>query len=220
MKTVLVVSPHLDDAALSAGQFLAGRPDALIVTVFAGMPKAKRVQTTYDKLCGFETAEEAITKRRAEDRAAAAELGAKVEHLAFVDSQYGEPVDFGGVVACLRKLIEQHEPEFVVGPLGINHPDHALVRNAFLEATRNAVMPVWLYEDIPSRVTHPETVTEALYSVEIGSPPEMTHVEPGFIGTGPLEKKMSALWCYRSQLPLFPNHHELLVGERFWRVER
>ena len=36
MKPVLVVSPHLDDAVYSAGQFLAGRPGAVVVTMFAG----------------------------------------------------------------------------------------------------------------------------------------------------------------------------------------
>jgi hypothetical protein len=47
-------------------------------------------------------------------------------------------------------------------------------------------------------------------------------LELGFIGTGSIDKKMDALWCYRSQmgLPEFANRHELLVGERFWHVSK
>lgn len=35
---LLVVSPHLDDAVLSCGCWLASRPGAAVVTVFAGRP--------------------------------------------------------------------------------------------------------------------------------------------------------------------------------------
>jgi hypothetical protein len=47
-------------------------------------------------------------------------------------------------------------------------------------------------------------------------------LELGFIGTGLVATKMDALWCYRSQmgLPEFANRHEVLVGERFWRVSK
>jgi hypothetical protein len=46
--------------------------------------------------------------------------------------------------------------------------------------------------------------------------------ELGFIGTGPVATKMDALWAYRSQigLPEFQNRHELLVGERFWKISK
>jgi len=35
---MLVVSPHLDDAVLSCGRLLAGRPGSVVATVFAGVP--------------------------------------------------------------------------------------------------------------------------------------------------------------------------------------
>ena len=45
--------------------------------------------------------------------------------------------------------------------------------------------------------------------------------ELGFIGTGPVATK-DAVWAYRSQigLPEFENRHELLVGERFWKISK
>ena len=35
MRAILAISSHLDDCVLSMGQFLAGRPDVTVATVFA-----------------------------------------------------------------------------------------------------------------------------------------------------------------------------------------
>jgi LmbE family N-acetylglucosaminyl deacetylase len=218
MKRVLILSPHLDDAVLSAGQFLASRPDTIVATIFAGIPRNKDVCTTYDAKCGFKTAEEAMKTRQDEDKAAMALLAATPLHLGFIDSQYGKPTEQAGMAKVIGNLIEEHEPEYVVGPLGLVHPDHILVRNALLEATDKYELPVWLYEDLPSRVTQPDSVHFALEEVR----EQVFDALPGFIGSGSLDAKMSALWCYRSQmgLPEFENIHQLLVGERFWQVIR
>lgn len=221
MRKILCLSPHLDDLCLSAGQFLAGRPDVIAVTIFAGMPKAKTVQTTYDKLCGFTSAEEAVTKRRNEDKEAMALLGATPVHLGFVDSQYGKPTEQVAIAKLIGMLIEEHDPEFIAGPLGLVHPDHVLVREALLDAMTDRTVPLWLYEDLPSRVTHPESVETAIREIE-DFRPNSPELELGFVGTGDLAKKMAALWMYRSQmtLPEFENPHVLLVPERFWEVKR
>lgn len=210
-------SPHLDDAILNAGQFLAGRSDVIVVTVFAGIPRAKQVLTSYDLSCGFPNAETAMKSRQAENSEALAYLGCKPVNLRFVDSQYGQESRAEKIVMTMRGLIEHYDPEFVIGPLGLVHPQHQLVRDCFLEATADATVPVWLCEDIPSRVQHPEAVTEALEQLRDR---EGLELELGFVGDGPLAQKMAALWCYRSQLGLFPNHHELLVSERFWQVKK
>jgi hypothetical protein len=34
----VVLSPHLDDAVLSVGRFLAANPGTVVITVFAGIP--------------------------------------------------------------------------------------------------------------------------------------------------------------------------------------
>lgn len=56
MRAVLAISAHLDDAVLSAGQFIAGRPDCVIATVLAGTPSTKAVLTAYDAKTGFKSA--------------------------------------------------------------------------------------------------------------------------------------------------------------------
>jgi LmbE family N-acetylglucosaminyl deacetylase len=125
MKAALVVSPHLDDAVLSVGQFLAGRPGTTVATIFAGYPKVLETQTDYDKLSGFNSAGEAITNRRIEDRLALAHLEAAPVHLDHLDHQYGEEPDFAAIVEELKALITRVDPEFIAGPLGLLHPDHS-----------------------------------------------------------------------------------------------
>jgi LmbE family N-acetylglucosaminyl deacetylase len=216
VRAALVISPHADDAVLSAGQFLSGRPDVIVVTVFAGTPKASLALTKYDALSGFTNAREALEARRAEDREALALLGAKPVHLNFVDQQYGQTASRKNISKELARQIALFEPELIIGPLGIGHPDHQLVREVLLDAALEGGTPLWLYEDLPTRVREPELVPEALEAVRSRQATAIL----GFCGDGPLADKMSALWAYRSQLPLFPNRHELLVGERFWHISK
>lgn len=214
MNPVLVISPHFDDAVLSTGQFLAGRPDTVVATVFTAPPKNAGVVTAYDAKCGLTDAGQAVTVRRAEDAAALALLRAEQSCWGFVDYQYGEPVDVKAL--SVRIVQEACAAEFVLAPLGLIHPDHVAVRQAVLDAKPRLRVPLWLYEELPARITYPEHVADALKAVQArGFAPRL-----GSIGTGPLDRKLAALWCYRSQihLPEFANIHDVLVGERFWSV--
>jgi LmbE family N-acetylglucosaminyl deacetylase len=218
MRSCLIISAHLDDGCLSAGQFIGGRPDCVVATVFAGTPPTEALLTSYDDKCGFKSAGEAMEARRAEDLEAMSVLQAKARHLDFVDLQYGGKLKAASLVKQLCELIEDLDPEFVAGPLGLVHSDHEAVRDCVLDATMEATRPVWLYEDLPYRVQHPEAVPMAFDALR-GRGYEL---ELGFVGTGPIDKKMDALWSYRSQmqLPEFANRHELLVGERFWHMSK
>jgi LmbE family N-acetylglucosaminyl deacetylase len=193
MRAVLVISAHLDDAILGAGQFIAGRPDCVVVTVLAGDPPSRTILTSYDASTGFKSAAEAMDARRAEDLEAMSVLQAEARHMDSVDSQYGGKLKPAAVVKQLGELIDELDPEFVLAPLGLVHPDHEAVREAALEAMGDRETPLWLYEDLPARVQHPESVEEALREVS-GNGYEL---ELGFIGTGPIAKKMDALFCYR-----------------------
>jgi LmbE family N-acetylglucosaminyl deacetylase len=218
MRAVLVISPHLDDAALGAGQFIGGRPDCIVATVLAGIPSVRSVLTNYDAKCGFTSAADAIEARRAEDLEAMSVLQAKARHLDFVDSQYGGRLKTAALIKQLSELISEIDPEFVLAPLGLIHPDHVAVREAVLEILTNLETPVWLFEDLPARVQYPEAVARALNELRDRG----YETELGFIGTGPTATKMDALWAYRSQigLPEFENRHELLVGERFRKISK
>ena len=91
----IYLSPHLDDAVLSAGgliydQTQAGTP-VEIWTFMCGYPAPQDVSPFADLLhaqWGFLSAEEAVRARREEDRQAAAIVGAQVTHFDFLDCIY------------------------------------------------------------------------------------------------------------------------------------
>src|SRR5664279_5197085 len=105
MRVILAVSSHLDDAILSVGQFLGGRPDCVVATVFTATPPNSTVLTSYDLSGGFKSAEEAMANRRREDIEALSVLGATHRHLDFLDSQYGFKLDTAELVKQIRHLI-------------------------------------------------------------------------------------------------------------------
>jgi LmbE family N-acetylglucosaminyl deacetylase len=216
MEPALIVSPHMDDAVLSAGQVMAGRPKMTVATVFSGVPRDCGQLTSYDRDCGFENAEQAIRTRRDEDRAALGVLDGHTYWLDFVDHQYGEPANEAAIVDALATAVEAVRPKVLIGPLGLAHPDHHTTRRAYQRLVADTRIEAWLYEDLPSRVLWPEEVPEALaWWKGMGHRPEL-----GFVGTGPLERKQAALACYASQLGLLEalNEHAFLVPERLWKL--
>lgn len=119
-----------------------------MVTVFMGYPPEDVTLTPYDETTGFDTSRDGVSVRRAEDTEALAYLKATSVHLDHLDSQYGQQ-DRAAIVAGINRLIEEIDPELVVFPAGVLHPDHILVREAVLEAMRGRQTPFWAYEDLP-----------------------------------------------------------------------
>jgi LmbE family N-acetylglucosaminyl deacetylase len=216
MDPALIVSPHLDDAILSAGQVMASRSEMTVTTVFSGVPQDCTMLTTYDANCGFASAVEAIAARRAEDRAALQILDADPVWLDFADHQYGEPADDADIADQLAAVAAFASPTLLIGPLGLAHPDHHTTRRAYQALVATTGIEAWIYEDLPSRVLWPEEVPVALdWWREMGHKPEL-----GFVGSGSLERKEAALSCYRSQLWALNglSEHACLVPERLWRL--
>lgn len=216
MEPALVVSPHFDDAVLSVGQVMAGRPNMTVCTVFAGFPHNGGQLTTYDRDSGFRSAEDAVRNRRDEDRTAVARLKGRPYWLDFADSQYGEPANEAAIVDALAAAIAEISPGLLLGPLGLAHPDHHTTRRAYQRLVADTDIEAWIYEDLPSRVLWPEEVPEALaWWKGMGHRPEL-----GFVGTGQLRLKQEALSRYRSQLWALQglNEHAYLVPERVWRL--
>ena len=61
MNKILLISPHFDDAILSAGQLMAERPDTVVLTVFGGVPQdAENKRTPYDEKGGFKNAKDSV----------------------------------------------------------------------------------------------------------------------------------------------------------------
>lgn len=233
MDPMLVISPHLDDAVLSVGQLLAGREDAIVATVFAGAPM-EHVTTTFDRNCGWADAVAAADGRRAEDDLATHLLRATAVRMDFLDAQYRElgltnnatttEDEISGTVRFLaRRMVETlSTPLTLVGPMGLVHPDHHIVRRAVEQAARDlpGLVDLWLYEDLPARVLWPESVPDALaWWRGMGWDPVLD-----FLGTGDLVIKEAAVRAYGSQLwaPEFGGDalHHVLVPERLWRLTR
>ena len=144
----LVFSPHLDDAVLSLGNVIAAHPGSVVVTVLAGMPPDESRTTEWDTSCGFGSAGESMRERWAEDEAAVAVLGGSVIHLDFLDRQYGK-ADGSSITLEIERLITEHADRELYGPLGVWHPDHRRVSDAFLDAVSSSGTDCVLYADIP-----------------------------------------------------------------------
>lgn len=211
-----VISPHLDDAILSLGQFLAATPGTVVVTVCAGLP-AKDVLTDYDRATGALSSRNAMTLRRQEDAEACAEVGALPRWLDFLDGQYPRAGYGYAPTLPMAEAIRVHLPpnEHVFAPLGIGHPDHLLVARACREAAYDELL---LYEELPYRVLWPEQVFQALDEVE--SEGWRLDPLPWPTPAGDRAVKERAIAKYRSQFPAGADNPCLLVPERVWRATR
>jgi LmbE family N-acetylglucosaminyl deacetylase len=123
---VVVVSPHIDDAVLSLGAAIsnAARDGArvTILTVLAGDPGSTEPAGEWDRECGFPTAGEAATVRRAEDAAACAQLGATAVWLPYSDHQYERGASDDEIRAA---VVEAVGSSLVLQPgFPLSHPDH------------------------------------------------------------------------------------------------
>lgn len=218
MKKALLISPHFDDAVLSAGQFMAERPDCEVVTVFAGLPIAPDgVQTPYDLKCGFDNARNAVGARILENDHALALLQATTINLEFADSQYKTVVYFDDIVRELQEIVDDGDYEMIMGPVGLGHPDHVMTTDAIMRL--NTDLPIYLWEDLPIRVVEPEIVPERLQKVMNFDLPLDKLWQPATTGDK-MAKKIRAMLCYKSQINTgILDPYLMYVPERFWKYQ-
>jgi len=175
----IYISPHFDDAALSCGgliweQARQGTP-VQIWTVFAGGPLSGTLSDfarATHSLWGTGDARETVAMRQAEDREAAARLGAGLVHFDFLDCIYrlsrrGLPLYPETVFApphpadrgLPKRIARALRPGLLVGdvlvcPLALGgHVDHVLARRA-AESLRR---PLRYFADVPYILNYPET---------------------------------------------------------------
>lgn len=144
-----IVSPHLDDAALSASAELA-RGSATVFTVFTAAPPANRPTSTWDLLTGATNSRARQFERYDEDAAAMRLLGADRVYLDEPEEQYrdAEP-DLEGAVQRLAEVFAAADEVWVPSAIG-GHRDHLLARDAALRAAARAGREqVVLYADFP-----------------------------------------------------------------------
>lgn len=109
-RAVLLLSPHLDDAWLSAAELILGT-DCSVWTVFAGAPDPVQ-QTAWDVASGFADSAGTMAARTAEDVAAFAGLEHRVRRLPYLEASYAEPPlrreQAAALRADLREWVQQH----------------------------------------------------------------------------------------------------------------
>lgn len=214
----IFLSPHYDDIPLSSGGTVsilaeAGRRVDVVVIFGAppapGQPLSEFAQELHRRW-GV-SVDDVINRRRAEEEAAAAILGARVHVLEFADAIYrgqwyiseetlmGEPAPEESDIparigARIAGLIAPRESVRLFAPLGIGgHVDHRLAFRAGVHLA-HAGADVWFYEDLPYAV-RPRALDRRLAERE----------EPvSVVGVVPIaeawERKMDAIMAYRSQL--------------------
>lgn len=142
---MLLVSPHLDDAALScSARILSGQINE-VVTIFAGVPPTNTPLSEWDRLTRATSAASRVRERRAEDEAAWASIAQPFQQLNHVETQHAAP-NPRAISADIARAAKGYRT--VLLPAGIGgHADHCIVRNIGLSVIKNA--DILLYGELP-----------------------------------------------------------------------
>ena len=211
----IYISPHLDDAVFSAGgliyeQTRTGLPVEIWTMMCGYPPDVDELMSPYAQLLhslwGASSAEEAIQIRRAEDKRAAAILGAKVVHFDFWDCIYRRgadgdwlysdvflpphPADAGlptRIADAMRENLRQDDVLVCQVALG-SHVDHVLVRRGAEQLGRTLLYDI----DVPYIFYHADKLEQTLAGME---------ETRGLITEAGLEHWQEASLEYKSQIP-------------------
>jgi LmbE family N-acetylglucosaminyl deacetylase len=151
---ITAVSPHLDDAALSASASLS-RACATVLTLFTALPAADMPVSVWDRLTGATNSLERQRERLAEDTAAMALLGASGVHLGEPEVLYraGEP-ELDAAIDAMAAEMAGADEIWLPAAIG-GHRDHRLARDAGLRAAAAAGhASVVLYADFPYLIAY------------------------------------------------------------------
>ncbi len=225
LTSLVVVSPHFDDAALGASHVLARHPGSTVVTVFAGRPsRYPEPPGPWDAAGGFRRGDDVVATRRQEDRRAMEVLDARPVWLDFVEHQYLEPADrptADRIAPTLGSAITEAGASAVFLPMGLANPDHGTAHEAGLLARRQLPDLAWFcYEDagysqIPGLLAWR---VAKLFKSGLWPTPALVPQLPD------ATRKRRAIWCYASQIPPLEAEHALSrrlaanTGEQYWRL--
>jgi LmbE family N-acetylglucosaminyl deacetylase len=210
----IYLSPHLDDAILSAGgliyeQTRSGIP-VEIWTFMCGYAPAEAVSPFAESIhqqWGFHSAEETTRRRREEDKNAAAIVGAKIVHFDFLDCIYrrgpnGEwlyseisvppHIEDAQVPKQIAETVSSRllPDDVLVAQLAVgSHVDHVLVRQAAELLGRPLLYDI----DIPYMFYKPDEFAPKSVGMQ-----ESTHL----ITEAGLQAWQDAVLEYKSQLPV------------------
>jgi LmbE family N-acetylglucosaminyl deacetylase len=239
----VVVSPHLDDAVLSASTRLAAG-GALVLTVFAGMPPDGLVTPRWDRYTRAADPQSRMRERLAEDDEALARLGGvPTERLGELDEQYrAGGADADRIAAALAASFAGADEIWLPSGVGGNR-DHAAVRDAALVAAGSRPdAAVYVYADFPYIVrgggwpawvtgAEPEPYLDVAVWVEgelldAGFAPDRLRPQVRVLDDAEQARKRHAIEAYASQLPALglgrrrlDSEPDLLKYELAWRLD-
>lgn len=153
---IVAVSPHLDDAALSASVRLSG-VGATVLTVFAGMPASGLTVSLWDRVTGASSSRERLVERLAEDAAVMSLLSACGSYLDEREWQYRQAEaapDIDRLAGRIAEHLTSADEVWLPAAIG-RHPDHVLARDAGLRAAAAVGHDdVVLYADFPYVISY------------------------------------------------------------------
>ena len=222
-----VVSPHLDDAALSCALLLAANPGSYVTTVFAAGPPSVRPLTPWDRAAKyFPEGADVTGVRRGEDISAAALVHATAIHLNYWDRQYrNERYGYQGPVddelpTAIAATLASRRPQAAawVIPLGLGHADHRLVAEAGLILAEREPGDVFLYQELPYAVEDAAEVQVRKRYVEQRGYDLVDDASFGVVSDPAL--KSAVLRCYPSQRRTLRRRLRVArrTPERAWRM--
>lgn len=148
--SAIVVSPHLDDAVLSAWTRLSAG-NVTVITVFTGLPPPTFTVSPWDLETGAASSHDRMYERLSEDEAALGGLGVPTIRLGKTEFEYrdGEDTDVVAIADVLRPHIADCAELWLPAGIGA-HPDHIATRDAGIVALIRTPGPaVRFYADFP-----------------------------------------------------------------------
>jgi LmbE family N-acetylglucosaminyl deacetylase len=209
----IYLSPHLDDAVLSAGGLIHGQTQAGIPveiwTFMCGYPpegEYSQIAQNLHKLWGFDSAEEVVRGRRVEDINAASIVGATTVHFDFLDCIYRRAPSgewLYSEISVSPHLADMDLPAQIAGEISArlepddvlvcqlsvgSHVDHVIVRQAAELLGRPLIYDI----DVPYIFYKPEELEPKAAGMT-----ESVHL----ITEAGLERWQEAVLAYESQIP-------------------
>ncbi len=239
---IVAISPHLDDAALSASASLSGAA-ATVLTVFAGMPPPGFEVSLWDRLTGAASSAVRQAERLDEDAEVMRLLGTRGCYLEEREAQFrarGADPDTGRLAERIAGYLTSADEVWVPVAIG-KHRDHIIVRDAGLRAARLAGhRAVVLYADFPYVISYgwPAWITGRPGDRYLESEPWLAHelaaaglatpvrtAEVIRLSPDQRELKTKIIKAYRSQASALNLRQEDLAAqpskldyELFWRT--
>jgi LmbE family N-acetylglucosaminyl deacetylase len=224
-----IVSPHLDDVALSCSLFLAANRGSRIITIFSGGPSSVSPLPSWDKASRyFFQGADVMAIRRGEDISAAAMVNASTLHLNYWDTQY-RTTDYGyhgepdeklpcTIAEDLSKIAQEHSADAWVIPLGLSHTDHRIAAEAGLIFAHEHPNDVYLYEELPYAAERSRAMSERKNSLTkrgfvLEACPEINYLQGRAL-------KAAVIRCHASQRRALGRRIRTALGarERIWRL--